>query len=136
VAFEPDGRSLASGSRDGAVKVWNVPGGPGADVLSGHDAQLAALAVPQTDMPEVARASDRAIDLIFLAYPRRGDFIAADMARELLRMGFTWARPAVRQFQGRPEYDPAGRVPDVESLGRVLRDRACAGDRDEERAAR
>ena len=54
-------------------------------------------------MPEVARASYRAIYLMFLANLRRGDFVVADMAREFLQMGFTRARRAVRQLQGRPE---------------------------------
>jgi hypothetical protein len=60
-------------------------------------------------MPEVARASYRAIYLMFLANLRRGDFVVADMAIELLQMGFTRARRAVRRLQGWPEVGP-GRV--------------------------
>jgi len=43
-------------------------------------------------LPEVARAGCRAIYLMFLAYLRPGDFVAADVAREFLPMGFTRAR--------------------------------------------
>jgi hypothetical protein len=78
-------------------------------------------------MPEVARAGCRAIYLMFLAYLRPGDFVAADMARELLPMGFTQAR-RYANYRGGRKYDPAGRFPDAESLGRALRDCACAGD--------
>jgi hypothetical protein len=43
-------------------------------------------------LPEVAHAGCRAICLMFLAYLRPGEFVAADVAREFLPMGFTRVR--------------------------------------------
>ena len=75
-------------------------------------------------MPEVARASY----LMFLANLRRGDFVVADMAREFLQMGFTRARRAVRQLQGRPEVRPGRALPGCqEPEAGPARLRLCGG---------
>ena len=42
VAFSPDGRTLASGGQDGAVKVWSEAGG--SRTLGKHDGQVASVA--------------------------------------------------------------------------------------------
>jgi hypothetical protein len=77
-----------------------------------------------------------AIYVMFIANLRRGNFVVADMPAS--SPGWDSRGPGGRyaNYRGGRKYDPAGRFPDAKSLGRALRDCACAGDWDEERAAR
>jgi WD40 repeat protein len=43
-AFDPNGRYLATGSNDGAVRLWSVPGGKEIAVLRGHGKQVTQVA--------------------------------------------------------------------------------------------
>jgi WD40 repeat protein len=47
VALSPDGRTFASGSRDGALHVWSRPETPAEVVLRGHRVWVEALAFPE-----------------------------------------------------------------------------------------
>jgi hypothetical protein len=55
--------------------------------------------------PEIATKSSKAIFKKFLAYLRQGDFVATDMARKFLQMGFTRAR-RYTNYKGGRKYDP------------------------------
>src|SRR5687768_9422252 len=44
IAFAPNGRLLASGSRDGTIKLWDVKMGTVVATLTGHEAGITCLA--------------------------------------------------------------------------------------------
>jgi WD40 repeat protein len=44
ITYSPDGRMLASGSKDGTIKIWSTADGKVINSLSGHSAEISALA--------------------------------------------------------------------------------------------
>src|SRR5688572_26890277 len=58
VAFAPDGRTLASGSSDGAIQVWKRSTGANLDVLPGHPGGVFAVAFSADGRTLVSAGAD------------------------------------------------------------------------------
>ncbi len=58
VAFSPDGQRIVTGSRDGMVKVWEVPGGRELQTLRGHTQSVASVAFSPDGERIVSASSD------------------------------------------------------------------------------
>jgi WD40 repeat protein len=71
VAFAPDGRSLASGSHDGTLKVWDVGPRPDPSALTDHKGSVDSLAIsPDGKTLAVGDYFDKTVKLY--AWPRGG----------------------------------------------------------------
>ncbi len=63
VAFSPDGRLLATGSQDGAVRLWDVATGAEIRRLSGHTAEVNAVAFSPDGSLVASASGDRTLRL-------------------------------------------------------------------------
>jgi len=63
VAFSPDGNLLASGSRDGAVKLWEVAGGREVNTLRGYAGMVSSVVFSPDGSLLASAASDQTIKL-------------------------------------------------------------------------
>jgi hypothetical protein len=57
IAFSPDGRTIASGSDDNTIKLWDATSGSNIRTLTGHDADVLSVAF-SSDGRTIASASD------------------------------------------------------------------------------
>lgn len=76
IAFSPDGRFIATGHDDHAVRLWNSANGKLIRTLSGHDAEVCALAF-NADGGKLASAGEDRLVILW-------DVEAGEMARTLL----------------------------------------------------
>ncbi len=63
VAFSPDGQTLASGSTDGTVKLWNVNTGKAFRTLSGHTDSVWSIAIAPDGKTLASGSWDRTVKL-------------------------------------------------------------------------
>ncbi|HEY9619187.1 MAG TPA: NB-ARC domain-containing protein, partial [Crinalium sp.] len=63
IAFSPDGRLLASGGRDGTLRLWNVQDGQSIDVLEGHKHDIYGLAISADSQLLVSTGEDQTVRL-------------------------------------------------------------------------
>lgn len=98
LAFSPDGRALATGSRDGRVKLWGVATGFCAATFSDHSAAVTSIAFAANDVIVSASLDGtvRAFDIrryrnfrILVGPPPRRQFgcVAVDSAGDLVAAG-------------------------------------------------
>ncbi|KAI0560681.1 WD40-repeat containing protein [Gracilaria domingensis] len=98
VAFSPDGRAVATGSKDGRVKLWGVATGFCAATFSDHSASVTSLTFAANDVIISASLDGtvRAFDIrryrnfrVMVGPPPRRQFgcVAADAAGELIAAG-------------------------------------------------
>lgn len=98
MAFSPDGRAVATGSKDGCVKLWGVHSGFCMATFSNHEAVVSALTFSANDVIISASydGTVRAFDIrryrnfrIMVGPPPRRQFgcIAADSAGDLIAAG-------------------------------------------------
>jgi WD40 repeat protein len=63
IAFSPDGRLLASGGRDGAIKLWELPGGTQLRTLTGHTDSVLSVAFSQNGQTLASGGSDETVKI-------------------------------------------------------------------------
>jgi WD40 repeat protein len=96
VAFSPDGSSLASGSADNTIKIWDLNNGTGTKTLSGHGASVWSVAFSPDGRSLASGSDDKTIKLWnpgFTLSPQDTD-LATYLTRGWLKMdgrNITWA---------------------------------------------
>lgn len=79
IAFSPDGQTLASGSCDNTIRLWNTSSGNHIGALRGHSAQVFSIAFSPDSQMLVSSSRDKTVRLWSMNYRReirkmRGSF--------------------------------------------------------------
>ena len=67
VAFAPDGKTLATGSRDGTVKLWDITTGKELATLKGHTEDVSSVAFAADGKTLATGSVDQTVRLWFAA---------------------------------------------------------------------
>ncbi|MCK4298095.1 MAG: serine/threonine protein kinase, partial [Planctomycetes bacterium] len=79
VAFRPDGKTVASGSDDDTIKLWDVPSGRAIATLTGHSAMVYAVAFTPDGSMLASGGGDRVIKLWNIGRRKEIRSFAAEM---------------------------------------------------------